>query len=279
MKSKDDSLQWIPLWVDKWLLGSTRIELQPDERSVWVDLMALAAKDGGYIRANAITAYTPRQLAGFLCIDEELLNRAIKRFVDTGKIKEDASGIYYLINWEEFQIDYRKKARMVARMRVIEGLPPRGKGRPKYEENDAVSFKNDSVSFKNTKYMSENRIEEKRIEKNRKEENRIEIGEKRLASPLIFFKCEFFLITQEYYEELKKEYPAIDFERLFKRLRDKLIDFPKMYSRDGKGKLKALRTIIRNWAEQEIIGPEKPQGGMRHEPRGGLFDKNGKRVV
>lgn len=71
MKSKDSALMWIPLWVDKWLWGSTRIELEPDERSVWVDLMALAAKDDGYIRANVGVPYAHQQLAGMLCVSVE----------------------------------------------------------------------------------------------------------------------------------------------------------------------------------------------------------------
>lgn len=32
MKSKTDSIQWIPLWVDKWIFGTTRIELEPDKK-------------------------------------------------------------------------------------------------------------------------------------------------------------------------------------------------------------------------------------------------------
>ena len=78
MKSKSDAMQWIPLWVDKWIFGTTRIELEPDERSVWIDLMAVAAKDHGYIRANVGVPYPSHQLAGLLCITEELLLRAVR---------------------------------------------------------------------------------------------------------------------------------------------------------------------------------------------------------
>jgi phage replication O-like protein O len=94
-----------------------------------------------------------------------------------------------------------------------------------------------------------------------------------------FFECEFFTISKEYHEELAKEYPAIDFEKMFKKLRDRLIDFPRMYARDGRGRLKALRSVVRNWCDREVIGPEKPVGGMRNEPKGGLFTRDGKRVV
>ncbi len=112
MKNRDDSMNWIPLWIDKWIFGSTRIELQPDERSVWIDLMAIASKDNGYIRANPETEYPPQQLAGLLCISEELLNRSIQRFIETKKIAKSENGAgYYIINWSSYQLTDRYKRR------------------------------------------------------------------------------------------------------------------------------------------------------------------------
>ena len=128
MKNRDDSMQWFPLWVDKWIFGSTRIEFQPDERAVWVDLMAIAAKDNGYIRANPTTPYPLRQLAGLFCITEELLQRTIQRCLETNKLEEnfitsqpkskigqsDEEKIfveYQIVNWEAFQLSGRHKRR------------------------------------------------------------------------------------------------------------------------------------------------------------------------
>ena len=112
MKSKSDAMQWIPLWVDKWIFGTTRIELEPDERSVWIDLMAVAAKDKGFIRANVGVAYPPHQLAGLLCITEELLLRAIQKCINVGKLaKCENGGGYLLINWDEYQLTERHKRR------------------------------------------------------------------------------------------------------------------------------------------------------------------------
>ena len=119
MKSKDDSLKWFPLWRDKWIFGSTRIELQHDERAIWVDFMALASMDSGFIRANPVTAYPVPQLAGLLCCKEALLLRSIKRFLETEKIKETDPGIYYLLNWEEFQLSERQRRRIQAHARFI----------------------------------------------------------------------------------------------------------------------------------------------------------------
>ena len=128
MKNHDDSMQWFPLWVDKWIFGSTRIEFQPDERAVWVDLMAIAAKDNGHIRANPTTPYSLRQLAGLFCITEELLQRTIQRCLETNKLEEnfitsqpkskigqsDEEKIfvgYRIVNWEAFQLSGRHKRR------------------------------------------------------------------------------------------------------------------------------------------------------------------------
>jgi len=36
--------QWIKLWVEEWLGGTTRFELDPAERSVWADLLAMAGR-------------------------------------------------------------------------------------------------------------------------------------------------------------------------------------------------------------------------------------------
>lgn len=112
MKSKDDAMFWIPLWVDKWIFGSTRIELKHDERAIWVDLLALASKDSGYIRANPDTEYPVRLLAGMLNADTELLERSLQRCIETGKIRKAENGIgFYLINWKEYQLSQRHKRR------------------------------------------------------------------------------------------------------------------------------------------------------------------------
>jgi hypothetical protein len=87
-----------------------------------------------------------------------------------------------------------------------------------------------------------------------------ESGEQGLFPSKVFFECEYFIIEQPYYEELKKEYPLIDFEKMFKKLKDTVFDEPKKYARDGRGKLKSLRRTVRNWCEREIIWGEKNNG-------------------
>lgn len=102
---------WIPFWIDKWLFGSTRIELLPDERSVWLDLLALASKNSGYIRANDTTPYPISQLAGLLIITEELLNRTIEKCIQYDKIIKNPDGTLKIPSWGTYQLSPRQKRR------------------------------------------------------------------------------------------------------------------------------------------------------------------------
>lgn len=146
MKSKSDAMQWIPLWVDKWIFGTTRIELEPDERSVWVDLMAVAAKDHGFIRANVGVAYPSHQLSGLLCITEELLLRAIQKCINVGKLEKcENGGGYLLVNWDEYQLTERHKRRF----------------KPTARE---MSAKTDIVSENEDRIVEESRVEESILE-------------------------------------------------------------------------------------------------------------------
>ena len=110
MKDKQTQM-WIPLYVDKWIFGSTRIELEPAERGVFIDLMVLAAKDDGYVRANETTPYLSVQIAGLLNIPVELLQSTIAKCLHFGKFEEPESGIYRLCKWDDYQLsdDYKHR--------------------------------------------------------------------------------------------------------------------------------------------------------------------------
>jgi len=107
------TFDWIPLYVDKWIFGSTRIELTHEERAIWIDFLALASKDDGYIRANKETPYPLQQLAGMLCCEMDLLTTTIAKFAskEIKKIKVYKNGIIYLLNWEEYKLTPRHKRR------------------------------------------------------------------------------------------------------------------------------------------------------------------------
>jgi len=103
------AFDWMPLWIDKWLLGSTRQELEPAERAVWIDLLALASKDDGWIRANEEMSYPARTLAGIFMLPEELLETTVKKCIKAGKLERFDDGIMRIINWSKYQLTDRRK--------------------------------------------------------------------------------------------------------------------------------------------------------------------------
>ena len=142
---------WFPFWIDKWLFGSTRIELQPDERSVFLDLMTLSKKDGGYIRANVGVPYLESQLCGILNITPELFQRTLQKCFKKdaeGKSKIDkmSDGTLFFVSHENYILSPRHERRFKA---------------------DIVAGKADMVSKKAD--------EKKRKEKKIKENNKIDL--------------------------------------------------------------------------------------------------------
>jgi hypothetical protein len=101
------------------LQGSTRFELSPDERSVFIDLLCLAGDDDGFIRANPETTYPEPYLAHLLNIEVELLKRAVKKCIAVGKLTLMPDGILYVNSWKDYQLDPRRKRE------VMEGESPR----------------------------------------------------------------------------------------------------------------------------------------------------------
>lgn len=104
MRKKVSDHLWIPLWIDKWLLGSTRLECTVEERAIWIDLLALAGKDNGYIRANEEMPYHIKQLAGLLIVDEKLLENSIEKFIKLGKLEKLPNGTLYIKSWDNYKL-------------------------------------------------------------------------------------------------------------------------------------------------------------------------------
>ena len=174
MKKRYSDSQWLPLWVDKWLFGSTRIELTPEERSVWIDLLALGSKDDGYIRANEGCPYGLEQLAGMLVIPKELLERTIQKCLDPkiAKLAKNSDGTLKINNWEKYELSDRHKRRIMS------------------ENPDAMSENPDP------------REEKRREEKIKKREEKITFSDTTMWEG----------ITEERMALWKKAYPACDIE-------------------------------------------------------------------
>jgi len=111
IKRKVDKF-WFPWWPEKWLWGTIRIECTPAERGIWVDMLSLASKDDGHIRANEETPYPLQQLAGTLIIPEKELTAAINKFIKLGKLTKLKPGTLYVTKWEKYQFSERHKRRI-----------------------------------------------------------------------------------------------------------------------------------------------------------------------
>lgn len=105
-------MPWIPLDVAKWLDGSTREELDHDERAIWIDMLCLAARHRGLIGANPDDAlpYSLSRLAGILYAEEELVKRTIDKCIRIGKLERLDSGLLKVIKWDKYQLSdsYRR---------------------------------------------------------------------------------------------------------------------------------------------------------------------------
>ena len=109
MKKRVPDKTWFPFWVDKWIFGSMRIEFNLEERAIWIDLLALASKDDGYIRANEDIPYPIQQLAGTLIIPEDKLMAAIDKFIEKGKLIKKSNGTILVAKWEKYQLSRTAK--------------------------------------------------------------------------------------------------------------------------------------------------------------------------
>jgi hypothetical protein len=105
---------WLPLWRDKWLLGSTRWELDPAERSVFIDFLCHASADDGWVRANPDTPYPLPWLAATLQVPVDVLTRTIDKCIEVGKLKRDERGCLFICSWQQYQLTPRYKKQLLA---------------------------------------------------------------------------------------------------------------------------------------------------------------------
>ncbi len=229
MKKRVADSTWIPFWIDKWIFGSMRIEFTLEERAIWVDLLALAAKDDGFIRANEITPYPIQQLSGMLIIPENILKSAIEKFVKKGKIIRDKNGVLYIATWEKYRFTDRYK-RML---------------------RHDISEKSEDTSEK-----KETRREEKRREEKRKEEKKkksVEMKKQNSKFRITFNeeKEKFEGITEKDIVRWKETYLACDIDHELKKMIDWLINNPKQ-------RKKNYGRFISNW-----LSRAQDRGGSR----------------
>jgi len=172
---------WYPFYIDKWLFGSTRHELVigpgwaerfpdlipivpksivgrqfTDLRGIFVDLMTLSKKDGGYIRANETTPYPVEQLAGMFCVPIDHVRATIGICVHplVGKLSEITPGIYYIKSTEAYSLSDRWKREKTPEIKgdseiaeVTSGKmePPSKKAEARREKNKEEKNKEEEI--------------------------------------------------------------------------------------------------------------------------------------
>lgn len=125
-------MHWLKLWTRGWLEGSIRFDLTPAQRSVFLDLCALAreSRNPPWVQANETTAYPHSWLASKLNIPLALLEKTIKICKDQQRISENTTGIKVLkFHYYQSERPYQSKPKSTNELAVISML---------YEENIGI---------------------------------------------------------------------------------------------------------------------------------------------
>jgi hypothetical protein len=138
MAYKSTRRQWVKLWVNEWLDGTSRFELTAQQRLLWIDLLALAGRSRfpGYIYAGEAgdgskVGYPIAYLAGVLQMDEVTLNNALKLLqlhahITLDEVTPDVF-VIGIINWEKYQSEYlRQKTYRKVTTKTTSRLPVEG---------------------------------------------------------------------------------------------------------------------------------------------------------
>lgn len=101
---------WIKLHVTGWLHGSIRWQLEPEERSVWADLLCLAGEcnRNGEIADNDGRPFPREYVARQLNIPATLLNQTIAKCRHEGRL-DDNDNVIVISNWKSYQSEYERQ--------------------------------------------------------------------------------------------------------------------------------------------------------------------------
>ena len=101
---------WIKLYCYERLHGSVSFQLEPEERSVWDELLCFAGLCGldGLIADRDKRPFPHSYIAHELHITEELFKRTLGKCKEEGRITENEHGIY-ITNWAAYQSEYARQ--------------------------------------------------------------------------------------------------------------------------------------------------------------------------
>lgn len=115
------AMRYVKMFVMECLDGTIRFDFEPDERSVWYDLIILGGRMRvkGLLSAGPGQPYPRRWIAGTLNITEELLDRTLRKCIAQGKDKKTPDGKdprivetpdgLRIINWHKYQSEYDRQ--------------------------------------------------------------------------------------------------------------------------------------------------------------------------
>lgn len=101
---------WVKLFITGWLHGSIRWQLEPDERSVWADLICMAGECGkeGRICDNDNKPFPREYIASHLNLKQDLLDRTIAKCRKEGRLV-NRDDILIIENWKYYQSEYDRQ--------------------------------------------------------------------------------------------------------------------------------------------------------------------------
>jgi hypothetical protein len=113
--------QWVKLWVNEWLEGTTRIEMSDAQRAFWVDLLALAGRSR--FPGKVCSGMIDGQIAGYPIQKYQALmttpidvEETLALFEKRGKIKITVTAeeptkliMVELVNWNRYQSEYLRQ--------------------------------------------------------------------------------------------------------------------------------------------------------------------------
>jgi len=212
------------------LNGSVRYQLTPAERSVWVDLLALAALGPapGLIADNDSRPFPLAFLANRLNIKVALLQNTIKKCAEEGRIIH-SDGLIRISNWDAYQSEYERQKPY----RISDKL-----------QNNPVNVDTKVTTIPVTLVRS--RVEESRAEEKRAEEKRADAPPSPPQPPqptaAATISFENLLSNNGLHEELVEKFPSLD-------LNDELLKC-QLWWTASKRKLKAPELAFRNWLQK-----------------------------
>jgi hypothetical protein len=104
-------MQWLKLWVDETLTGTTFSELNAEERGVWYSLLVLSARQRplGVICVAGGVPMTMEQIAAMIKVVPAVLCRCLEKLVAVDKLKREPDGTLRVVNWNRYQSEYERQ--------------------------------------------------------------------------------------------------------------------------------------------------------------------------